>query len=214
MDGAIHNFGAGPDKDAAPGDAGVGVAHQHLALQRAQNVAIAGSRLGENLGVKEVHVGVGNVLDGDQPLQFPVGTHGAEGVNLHIAHHGPGGANAHLGVNAGLAADIDVLHLGADVGTQTRRLHIEMLEDKLGFAVDLPGTAGLIGGVVSELVFQVGIGQGGTDGVGVRVFVSDDVYLVSCVCHCRLLPLKKVNSGTVWRKYTGNRAKSARLFLL
>ena len=104
------------------------------------------------------------------------------GVDLGIAHHVPGGTHAHLFPDGGLAADINILDLRAHISAQTGRLHAEILEHEGGFPVGHTGPARLIGGA-AQLVFQPGIGDGGTDGVCIRVLVADDIDLAAGVCH-------------------------------
>ena len=171
----LHDLGAGADADMPLGDAGVGVAHDELRLQRLQQVVVAGVGRRQHAGVKQIHVGVGNVLDGDKALQLVLPIGDAQRVDFHVAHHVPGRAHAQLGVDARLVADVDILDLGAHVGAEPRRLHAEMLEHKLGLPVHMPGPASLILACQAAAVFQPGVGQRRTDGVGIGVLVADDV---------------------------------------
>ena len=175
---AVHDFRAGADEDMPLRHAGVGVAFQHLALQRGENIAVAGARLGQHGGVEQVHVGVGDVLHRDEALQLVLAVGDAQRVDLHVPHQRPCGAHAHLLINARLAADVDVLDLGAEVGAKAGRLHPEMPQHKGGLPVDRTGAPRLVHGV-PFLVFQVGIGQRRADGIRIGIFVADDVHFSS-----------------------------------
>ena len=181
-DQLLHNFGAGADADAAAVNAGIGIAHHQLGFQRFQQVAAAGVGGGQHGSIKQIHIGVGNILDGDKPLQLVVLAHNAERVNLHITHQVPRGTHAHLAVNARLLADVNVLDLGAHIGAEPRRLHAEMLQHKPRLAVHVPGAAGLIHSFQTAAVFQPRVGQRRTDRVGVRVLVADDIDVAHRFC--------------------------------
>ena len=68
LDQLLHNFGAGADADVAFRDAGVLIAQQQLGVQRFQQIGQRGVCLRQHVGVQQLHIGVGNVLDGDKPL--------------------------------------------------------------------------------------------------------------------------------------------------
>ena len=182
LDQFLHDFGTGADADVAVVDAGVGVTYYQLGLQRFQKIGVAGAGGGQYGSVKQVHVGIGNVLDGDKPLQLALVIHDAQGVDLDIAHQVPGGAHAHFAVNARLFADVNVFNLGADISAQARRLHAEMLQNKASLAVDMPGAAGFVQAFQAAAVFQPGIGKGRADRVGIRVLVPDDVDAAHRFC--------------------------------
>ena len=50
--GTIHNFRAGANKNAAGGNAGIGVAQQHFAFQGAEHVFVARLGFCQNLSIK------------------------------------------------------------------------------------------------------------------------------------------------------------------
>ena len=167
---------------------GIGAADHQLSLQCFQQVRAAGVGRGQHGRVKQIHVRIGNVLDRNQTLQLVLIVHNAEGVDLDIAHQVPRGAHAHLAVNAGLLADVDVLDLRADIGAEAGGLNAEMLQDKPCLAVYMPGAAGLIQTVEAAAVFQPCIRQCGADRVRVRILVADDIDVADRVCH-RCVPL-------------------------
>ena len=184
LDELLHDFRAGADADIAAVNVGVGAADHQLSLQRFQQVRAAGVGRGQHCRVEQVHVRVGNVFDGDKPLQLVVAVHDAERVDLDVAHQVPGRAQAHLAVDARLLADVDVLDLRADVGAKPRRLHAEVLQNEPRFPVHMSGAAGLIQAGQAAAVFQPGIRQRGADRVRVRVLVADDVDVAyRVVCH-------------------------------
>ena len=86
---------------------------------------------------------------------------------------------------AGDAGHLAVIHI-ADLGFtsvhMSRRLDPELFEHEFGLLVHLAGAAGLAD-KIAGLVFQLCIGNGRADGVGVRVAVPDDHDLMGCFGH-------------------------------
>ena len=183
LDGVLHHLGGGAHADAALGDGGLRVAQQHLAVEGGDDVGVARGRLGDDLGVKDVEVGVGDVLDGDETAQVVLLVGDAEGVGAGLAHAAPGGKQAHAGVDAVLLLDLAVLDLGRDGGDELGLGKAKVLEREGGLAVDGARAASLVDVGVAELVLQIGVGDRRADAVGVGVGVANDVDLANCLGH-------------------------------
>ena len=185
-DGVLHHLGRGADPDVALLDAAVGVADDHLAVQGLDDVGVLGLGLRQGAGVEDVHVRVGDVLDGDEADEVLLAVGDAEGVEPNLLHEVPCGEEAHLLVDAWLVLDLDVLDLRRHRGDEGRLREPEVLEHEGRLAVDGAGTAGLVDGLV-DLVLEVGVSDGGADAVRVWVKVSDDVDLADCLWHAEPL---------------------------
>ena len=77
LDQLLHDLGAGADADVAAFDAGLCAANDQLSLERFQHIGAAGVGGGQHGRVKQIHVGIGNVLDRDQALQLVLLVHDA-----------------------------------------------------------------------------------------------------------------------------------------
>src|SRR5699024_8489680 len=115
--GALQHFGGGgADVDVAGGAHPVLAAHHHLAAQRLEDVLIGGVGLGQHGGVEHVHVGGGDVLDGDDAQQVALRADHRQRVDVPVPHDLPGAAQADGAVDACHLADIHVAVLVVEVG--------------------------------------------------------------------------------------------------
>ena len=162
------------------------VADEHLAAERADDVLVARVGLGDHGVVEDVHVGVGDVLDGDEAEQVAVVVGHAQGGGVLVAHEVPCGGEARLGVDARGLAVRDVLDLRGERGDEARLVETEVLEDEGGLTVDGTSTARLVD-AATQLVLEIGVADGGADTVCVGVLVPDYVHLADCFCHGVLL---------------------------
>ncbi len=104
---------------------------------------------------------------------------------LFLGHHGK---DAHivlvdefegLGAGGGLAdgddvADHDVTHARGDVAQVDGQGLVKPGEDRVDAGVGIAAAGGSVTGLALG-VLERGVGNGGADGVGIRVFVADDV---------------------------------------
>ena len=186
LDVALHHLRRGSDADAALLDAALRVAGHHLAVQGVEDVGVARLAAGEDRGVEDVHVGAGDVLDGDQALDVVVGVGDDQGVDLGLLDEVPRDVEARLGVDAGLVLEADVLDLRGDARDERGLVEAEVPEGELRLAVDRAGATCLVDGLV-DLVLEIGVADCGTDRVRVRMQVAYDVYLADCVWHVHSL---------------------------
>ena len=181
-----HLGGGGADLDVAGGADRVGIAHHHGAVQRFKDVLIRGTALGQHCGIEHVHVGGGKILHGDDALQLVVLAGDGQGVDLLVAHDLPCAAQAGGARDARHLAVIHVPDLGVHVGAHPGRRDTELFQDELGLLIHFTGTARLADQRAGA-VFELRIGNGGADGIGIGVAVPDDHDLVCFFWH-RLFP--------------------------
>ena len=153
-----------------------------VAPEGLEDVLVGGVGLGQDGGVEHVHVGGGDVLHRDDSQQVVLGADHRQGVDVPVPHDLPGAAQADGPVHPLHLAVIDVADLGVDVGAHPGRLHPELFQDELGLLVHLAGPAGLTD-QVAGLIFQLRIGDGGADGIGIRVAVADHHHFVGFFGH-------------------------------
>ena len=177
-----HFRGGGANADVPGGACSVLAAHHHGRPQRLQNVPVAGAALGKDAGIKKVHVGGGDILDRNDAFQLVIRVGHRQSVDLLVPHDLPrlpqtGGA--------GDPRDLTVIHvpdLGVYIGTHPGRRDPKLFQDELGLLIHLSGSARLAD-QIAGLVFQLCIGDRRADGVGIRIPMSDDHYLVGCFGH-------------------------------
>ena len=178
--------GGGADLDVAGGADRVGIAHHHGAIQRFKDILVRGTALGQHCGIEHVHVGGGKILHGDDALQLVVRAGDGQGVDLLVAHDLPCAAQAGGARDARHLAVIHVPDLGVHVGAHPGRRDTELFQDELGLLIHFTGTARLTDQRAGA-VFELRIGNGGADGIGIGVAVPDDHDLVCFFWH-RLFP--------------------------
>ena len=157
-------------------------AHHHGSAQRFQNIAVAGAALGKDAGVEQVHVGGGDILHRDDALQFVLLAGHGKGVDLLVAHDLPRLAQAGRAGNTGDLPVIHVPNFRVDIGAHPGRRDLELFQHEFCFLIHLARTPGFAD-QITGLVFQLCIGNGRADGVGVRVAVPDDNDLVRSLLH-------------------------------
>ena len=96
-----------------------------------------------------------------------------QGIQLLVPHGHPGPAQAHLPIHPLRRADVHIPDVGADIGVQLGDGDVEVVQHKFRLPVEQPRPAGLIGVLRVQNALQPAVGDGGADGVGVRVSVSD-----------------------------------------
>ena len=181
--GIFQHFGrGGADADVAGGAHVVLAAHHHGAAQRFQNIAVGGLALGQDAGVEHVHVGGGDILHGDHALQLVVRAGDRQGVDLLVTHDLPRLAQAGGAGDAGHLAVVHIADLRVHVRAHARGLYPELFEHELGLLIHFACTAGLTD-QITGLVFQLCIGNGRADGIGIRVAVADHDHLMGCFWH-------------------------------
>ena len=115
------------------------------------------------------------------PIHVLLAGHG-KGVDLLVAHDLPRLAQAG---RAGDAGDLPVIHVPnfrVDIGAHPGRRDPELFQHEFCFLIHLARTPGFAD-QITGLVFQLCIGNGRADGVGVRVAVPDDHDLVRSLLH-------------------------------
>ena len=132
-----------------------------------------------------IHTGVahgvqaegGDIAGGQHAVQCAVLVDHGDGGDLLLPHELPRAIHGDGGVQAGRTVEVQIPHLRADVLDKAGRLEMEALQHPVRLIADGAQMDGHIF-LFAQCVFQRGVGHGGHDGVGVRVAVSGDVYLV------------------------------------
>ena len=177
-----HFRGGGANADVSGGALRVLAAHHHGSAQRFQNIAVTGAALGKDAGIEQVHVGGGDILHRDDTLQFVILAGHRKGVDLLVAHDLPRLAQAGGAGDAGHLPVIHVPDFRVDIGAHPGRRDPELFQHKFRFLIHFARTPGLAD-QITGLVFQLCIGNGRADGVGVRVAMPDDNDLMRSLLH-------------------------------
>ena len=158
-------------------------AHQNLSLQSVDDIAVLGVGLGQNLAVIHVHVGGGDVADGNQALQLPL-LRDRQGHHAQSAHQVPGLLQGQISLHALGLADLDILHLGHHIRHIDGRFRLKEIQHILRLLVQLARSGRDVAAPL-QMVFQIRIGKRRADGIRVRILVADDIHR-SChiLLHC------------------------------
>ena len=171
----VAALGQGDGHGAADGVGGLAAVVEDAALQHADQVK-KGHVFHPGVG-DGVHAIRGDVAGGQHAVQRAVGVGDGDAADVLLADDVPGPVHGDGGVQGGGRVIVQVPHLGADVFDQAGRLYAEIVQDALGLVADLAQPHRHIV-PVAHGVAQRRVGQGGHDGVRVRVAVTGNVDLV------------------------------------
>ena len=172
-DQADHGLGTRSDMDPSLMDMSHRITDQHFAFQGVEQVLVAGMGLAQNGRIEQVQIGVRDILDRDQALQTAVFCGHAERIQNIVPHILPRFPHAHVSVEAGRFTDINIPDLRPDIRQQLRGFHAEMVQDELGLPADIAGPFGQVLRI-ADLVLQPCVGNGGADGIRIRILMTDD----------------------------------------
>ena len=152
----------------------VDISQQEFCIQRLQNVLIRGACHGQNAVVIDVHVRIGNITDGDQSLQSLVIRNG-QGDHSQCPHHIPCFLQGNVTCHSLRLANLNVTYICHNVRHIDRSLRLKIVQYILRLLVDLSGSCCTIPSSMQQ-IFQFCISYRRTDGISIRVLMSDDIY--------------------------------------
>ena len=123
-----------------------------------------------------------DVAGGEHAVERAVLVDDGHGRDVLVAHDVPGAVHRDGGVERRRCVVVQVAHLRADVADRYRLLKAEAIEQTLRLIADVAEMCGHVI-PVAERVAQCGIGNGGRDGVRVRIPVAGDVNSVHVLCN-------------------------------
>jgi len=176
-----HSFGCvGGNGDPSLVKGAADIAADDLGFQNLDNIFVWGFCLGNDAVVIDVHVGRRNVGNGDQPFQMIFLVGDAQCACFTFLHQAVRLLDGNFGIDRRNFLDLHVGNAGAYICQIGRRLYSEVGQGKGGFLVQITGAPrGVL--LPGQFVLQIGIGDGGTDRIGVRAFVSDNDDLLLLV---------------------------------
>ncbi len=151
----------------------VRVTDNHFRIQRIQYICVFRAGHSQYPRFVNVHICRGNVLDGNDALQAAVLLHNGHGCLVQVAHGVPGVFQGNIARQHRCAFDCYVLDLCPDVADKLRRVHTEEIQYIFCFVIDFSCALGQEGRVF-RFVFQICVGYRGADGIGIRIFMSND----------------------------------------
>ena len=183
----------GRDHDLALVKECLRVADHHLGVQGIEDVAVGRVRLGDDGTVVILHIGTGNVIDRDHPVQVLVIVRDRQRERAALPQRQPRVAHGKIAAHAGQTADLHILDPGTDLVQVDRHLCLKLFEHEPGLGGDMAGPRRHVMLRRIDLILEVCVGDRGTDRVRVRVPVSDDrncSLLIFRPGSRRLLPVK------------------------
>lgn len=113
----------------------------------------------------------GDITAGQHAVQRAVLVGDGDGGDLLVAHQLPRTIHGDGGIQTGRPVKVQVAHLGTDVLDQPGRLEAKAFQHAVGLVADGAHMHRHIL-LLPQRVFQCRVGQGGHNGVGIRVAVS------------------------------------------
>ena len=145
IDIVLHHIRVGGgDHDLALVKTGIFIAYDHPAVQRIQNIPVGCFGHGNNGAVVLIHVGFCDIIRRDQTCQAAVLIGNGQGKHILHAHQVPCPFDGNVLVDRSHFPDLHILDPGPDIDQIRRRLHLEVIQHKLGLRIDLAGPAGQI----------------------------------------------------------------------
>lgn len=123
-----------------------------------------------------------DIAGGEHTVERAVLVDDGHGGDVLVAHDVPGAVHRDAGVERRRRVKVQIAHLRADVADRDRLLKAEAIEQTLRLIADVAEMCGHVI-PVAERVAQCGIGNGGRDGVRVRIPVAGDVDSVHVLCN-------------------------------
>ena len=123
-----------------------------------------------------------DIAGGEHTVERAVLVDDGHGGDVLVAHDVPGAVHRDAGVERRRRVKVQIAHLRANVADRDRLRKAEAIEQTLRLIADVAEMCGHVI-PVAERVAQCGIGNGGRDGVRVRIPVAGDVDSVHVLCN-------------------------------
>ena len=164
----------------------LGGAHQNGALQGVDDIAVLGVGLSQDLAVQHIHVGCGDIADGNQTFNLLfLGNRQRHGSDA--AHQVPCLLQGQIALYAFRLSDLDILYLCHHVSHIDRCFRLEEVQHVLRLLVQLSGTRRNVSAALQRIL-QIRISQRRTDRIRIRIFVTDNIHR-SCHIFFHFKPL-------------------------
>ena len=156
----------------------------HYPVQGLQNIPVWRMGGGQAAVVVNIHIGVGDVTDGDQSLQLLM-ICDRKSHHPQCPHHIPGFFQGNLtGDSLGLS-NLNVPDIRHHILHILGRRYLKIIQHILRLLIDLPG-AGRTVSTPAQTVFQLRVGDCGTNGIRIRILMTDHIDRC-CLCRHTIL---------------------------
>ena len=150
------------------------VSKKQLCVQCLQNIFIWSSCHRQDTVVIDIHVCIGNITDGDQSLQSLVVRNG-QGNYSQCPHHIPCFLQGNISCYSLRLANLNITYICHNIRHIDGSLRLKKIQHILCLLIDLTGSCCTISSSMQQ-IFQLCISYCRTDGISVRIFMSDDIY--------------------------------------
>ena len=169
----LHHIRVGSgNHHLAPVKITVFIPDDHLRIQCLQDILIRRPGNRNNGAVIFLHVGFCNIIDRNKTMQMIFLIRDGKRKHVLSPHQRPCVFNGNITAYTGNLPDLHILYSGSDIIQINGMLNSKMIQNILCFRRYLPCSGSHIAVIFIRLIFQIGIGNGRTDGICIRVFMS------------------------------------------
>ena len=157
------------------------IAHDHVTVDGFDNIGVLGLRHAQDRALVHIHVGFGDIADGDEPFQLlPLG----DGQRHHVIlpHKLPCFFQGNIRIYPRSHPNLDILHLGTHIRHILRRFHAKIFQNKPAFLIELTGPLRHIAALMGQLVFQICVCDGRANRIRIRILVADNKNIPLLFC--------------------------------
>ena len=178
MDIVFHGIRVkGSDNYPAFDKVAVLISHDYGSVQCLRDAAVLGFGLGHNAAVVGVHIGFGDIADGDKTFQALILRSDGKGDHILLSHGFPGLFHGNGSRNPFHLVNLNLPDLGSRVGKISGRPDAETLQHILCLFIDLSRPL-CHKGALFRAVFDIRVGNGRADGIRIRIFMADNIDLI------------------------------------
>ncbi len=163
------------DDDTALRKIPAAVADKNLAVQCIGDRRVLRLRFRQDVVIGNLHIGLGDIRHRDQPPKLILFRGDRERDNILVIHLLPGLLHRQVAFCAGHLVDLDFSDLCAGIRQISRQRNAEVLQHKLRLFINLSCPHRQKLSVFLRTVLNVGICDRGTDGIRIRIAVTDRI---------------------------------------
>ena len=154
----------------------VSVTFHHFTANSLGNSLILRPRIGKKITVCSIHIGLCDITNRHKPLQTPILIPDRKRNDPVLLHQIPGILQRHILIRLRTGPDIHILDLRTDISQISRRLYAKTVQHIPGLLIDLPRSLRDIFFILRSSVLNIRISNSRTDGIRIRILMSDYKY--------------------------------------
>ena len=178
IDKTLHRIRLGQSHDHFSFDkVSMFITHDDLSIHSIRNAPVLCACLSQQCIVIRIHIGFCDISGGDQTFHFSVFVRDRQGYRVMLLHQFPCPFDRHAVCRSRSLMEFHILYLCSHIRQITGGRHMKIFQYKFCFFVDLSGSLRHIRSLGCSIL-DVGICDRRTDGIRVRILVSDDINFI------------------------------------